>query len=60
MSILSFQFHCPLCDARMNLVRRDPAPSRQPNTERLTFECLNCRELQTHNERVEPRHQPAA
>jgi hypothetical protein len=56
MSIRSLQFHrhtCPLCDARMPLVRRDPHPTLGGNTERLTFECLNCREQQTYAERVE-------
>lgn len=62
MSVRSFQFHghtCPFCDAKMNLVRRDPHPTLGPNTERLTFECLNCREPQTHAERVEPLHPTA-
>jgi hypothetical protein len=62
MSIRSLQFHrhtCPLCDARMPLVRRDPHPTLGGNTERLTFECLNCREQQTYAERVEALHPTA-
>jgi hypothetical protein len=53
---ISFQFDyptCPLCDAMMKPVQREPHPRLGRNTERVTFLCLNCRETQTRAERVD-------
>jgi hypothetical protein len=42
----------------MLLARREPHPTLGSNSERVTFECTNCRQTQTRAESVQPQQRP--